>query len=382
MTQMRPIVHVITPGDHFSPSTGSAVVTVVHGLCDGWPEGDVRPTVLVAAGTYADRYSSADIVEYAQPPQERTDRYTDALRAVVGMPRRSARAQYAATVASQSTWESSFVVGHNAVQLASVVDVARHAPVLYAHNDLLRSYSKREAERALGDVVAIVAVSDYLAGRLADTLPANLRERISVVRNGVELSAFERHRAESNSNRLRVAYVGRTIPAKGVDVLIKAVQRLKRNDLEVVIAGSAGFDPRAPLSDYEQRLRRLAAVSAIPVRFLPFVPRTAVAGILASADIVVVPSRWPDPCPLTVLEGMASGAAVIASDIGGIPEIVGGAAILTRPGDVADLAEAIDSLAADSARLAATRSASLERARERDWRVVAAEFRRVLARAS
>jgi glycosyltransferase involved in cell wall biosynthesis len=164
-------------------------------------------------------------------------------------------------------------------------------------------------------------------------------------------------------------------------VLIKAVQRLKRNDLEVVIAGSAGFDPRAPLSDYEQRLRKLAAGSAIPVRFMPFVPRTAVAGILASADIVVVPSRWPDPCPLTVLEGMASGAAVIASDIGGIPEIVGGAAILTRPGDVADLAEAIDSLAADSARLAATKSVSLERARERDWRVVAAEFRRVLARA-
>ena len=145
-----------------------------------------------------------------------------------------------------------------------------------------------------------------------------------------------------------------------------------------MIAGSAGFDPRAQLTDYEKRLRRLAAGSAVPVRFMPFVPRAAVAEILSSADIVVVPSRWPDPCPLTVLEGMASGSAVIASDIGGIPEILDGAGILTRPADVADLADAIDSLAADSALLAATQSGSLDRARQRDWRVVAEEFRRVL----
>ena len=378
MTRLRQVVHAITPGDHFSPSTGSAVVTVVNGLCYGWPTSETRPSVLVAAGTYADRYASARILEYTQRPQRRTDRYKDAMRAVARMPRRAAQAQYAAAVASQSSWEPSFVVGHNAVQLSSVVDTTRHAPVLYAHNDLLRSYSMAESERALADAVAIVAVSDYLAGRLADSLPASLHDRIAVVRNGVELPAFDRVREESSSGRLRVAYVGRTIPAKGVDVLVRAVRRLKRDDLELVIAGSAGFDPRAQLTGYEKRLRRLAAGSAVPVRFMPFLPRALVSEILTSADIVVVPSRWPDPCPLTVLEGMASGAAVIASEIGGIPEILGSAGILTRPADVADLADAIDSLAADSALLAATKSRSLVRARQRDWRVVAEEFHRVL----
>ena len=171
MTRLRQVVHAITPGDHFSPSTGSAVVTVVHGLCYGWPSEEIRPTVLVAAGTYADRYASAKILEYAQLPPGRNDRYKDAMRAVARMPRKAAQAQYAAAVESQSSWEPSFVVGHNAVQLSSVVDTTRHAPVLYAHNDLLRSYSRRESQRALADTVAIVAVSDYLAGRLAESLP-------------------------------------------------------------------------------------------------------------------------------------------------------------------------------------------------------------------
>ena len=56
-------VHVITPGDHFSPSTGSAIPTVVDGLCRFRPDGVPRPAVAVARGTYPDRYDSADIIE-------------------------------------------------------------------------------------------------------------------------------------------------------------------------------------------------------------------------------------------------------------------------------------------------------------------------------
>lgn len=53
--------------------------------------------------------------------------------------------------------------------------------------------------------------------------------------------------------------------------------------------------------------------------------------VLRTADVVVVPSRWAEPFALTALEGMAAGAAVVASDIGGIPEAVGTAGILVPP---------------------------------------------------
>src|SRR5690606_35418111 len=60
----RRLVHVITPGDHFSPRTGSAVPTVVDGLSRHARPDRPRPAVVVAAGTYPDRYDSAEVLEY------------------------------------------------------------------------------------------------------------------------------------------------------------------------------------------------------------------------------------------------------------------------------------------------------------------------------
>jgi glycosyltransferase involved in cell wall biosynthesis len=85
---------------------------------------------------------------------------------------------------------------------------------------------------------------------------------------------------------------------------------------------------------------------------------------------------------LTVLEGMAAGAAVIASDIGGIPEACGGAATLVAPGDERALADAVSALADDEPGLRRLQRAARERALQRDWRVVAAELDGLLDRHS
>lgn len=60
-------VHVITPGDHFSPRTGSAIPTVVHGLREGIPASEARPSVVVRRDTYTDRYDSVDIIKFDPP---------------------------------------------------------------------------------------------------------------------------------------------------------------------------------------------------------------------------------------------------------------------------------------------------------------------------
>src|SRR5690606_15618763 len=126
-------------------------------------------------------------------------------------------------------------------------------------------------------------------------------------------------------------------------------------------------------------LRRTAAEVRSPVTFTGFRPRDGVREVLATADVVVVPSRWPDPHPLTPLEGMAAGAAVVAADIGGIPEAVEDAGVLVPPDDPAALAEALAALADDDALLTERRTAALAHARRRDWSASRARLDEVLA---
>lgn len=68
---------------------------------------------------------------------------------------------------------------------------------------------------------------------------------------------------------------------------------------------------------------------------------------LRQAAIAVIPSQWDDPCPLSVIEALASGCAVVASSLGGIPELIADAGILLDSGDVAAWVEQLFQLAND-----------------------------------
>lgn len=378
-----PEVHVITPGDHFSPSTGSAIPTVVDGLCGALPDvpGLARPRVAVAEGTYADRYASADAVLYPPARAHRADRYLDALAGRAGLPRPGARRVLRPALGAQRDWERSAVLVHNAPQAIGLVD-PRHVAVLYAHNLLLRSYSVREAGRALDRADALVCVSESLAEQTRPYLPPRLHSRIRVVRNGVDTAHFVPRADPARGDRLRVTFVGRMIRDKGADVVLDAVALLDRDDIELTIVGSQGFDARAPLSPFEQELHRKAAALGDRVRLRPFTARREVAGVYREADVVVVASRWLEPCPLTVLEGMASGVPVVASRIGGIPEIMQGTGVQVAPGDPADLAAALEALADDEALRLRTGAECRTWAEAHDWRWARTHLDAVLAEAA
>ncbi len=361
------LVHVITPGDHYSPRTGSAVPTVVHGLSGATPAGAPRPAVVVARGTYTPRYDSAEVLEYEQEAERRRDRYTDAARARLGLPRTGAQHAWAAALAAQHDWPPGHVLLHNAPQAVPLVDTTRHMPVLYAHNQLLRTYSQREAGRTLENAGRIVCVSAYLAAATADRLPPSLRGRVRVVGNGVDAVAFAAAPRPPRGSQLRVAYLGRVVPDKGVHVLLEALRLLDRRDVTVTVVGRPGFAGDAPTTDYEATLRRQARDVPGGVSFASFVPRPDLPPLLARQDVVVVPSVWPEPFALAALEGMAAGAAVVASDIGGIPEAVGAAGILVPPGDARALADALRTLADDPGALAGAQQRAREHARGRTW---------------
>lgn len=179
-----------------------------------------------------------------------------------------------------------------------------------------------EAARAAGRVIV---VERGLAGRIVDAgVPA---ERVVVVPMGVDERLFDvRDRGEARSHlgvgaqdRL-VVMVGRATAQKGADVLDEAMRRL--DGVRAVLVGPVGF----PL----ERVHVTGGVAP-----------DEVADWLAAADVVCLPSR-EEASPVSVVEGLASGRPVVATDVGAAAEMVGadgGAVVL--PGDAGALADAL-----------------------------------------
>jgi glycosyltransferase involved in cell wall biosynthesis len=162
-------------------------------------------------------------------------------------------------------------------------------------------------------------------------------ERTTLIYGGADPARF---RPEPAAERDGVLFVGRLTPHKGVDRLLAALPAGAR----LTIAGSTGHDPAPPERDYPQELRRLAA--GREVRFVAPAPEAELPDLYRGARVCVLPSvhqtmygrrhRVSELLGLTLLEAMASGTPVVASRLGGIPEIVedGVTGFLVPPGDV------------------------------------------------
>ena len=371
---MTDVLHLITPGDHFSPLTGSATSTVVHGLAGaaarmttGMPQ-----YVVIDAATYRPRYATATAVEFIGTPRaSRRARVADIARGASGGSRRAEVEYFRPAVDAILRRPASIVVAHNAPMVPWLLRESNHRVVLYAHNRLMRTYTKAEAARVLDGAAAIVCVSDYLADRMRRDLPTRLGGLVRTVGNGVDCDQFEPipavPRTPEVARPFRVMFVGRMVREKGPDVLVHAANALARDDLEFVFVGSEGFDRNASPSRFEQRLHRLADDGSARVFFEPFVDRRALPELLRTADMLVVPSRWPEPSGLTVGEGLATGLPVVASRIGGIPEVLGSAGRYFEPGDSTALATAIAELADDPGLRSRMAEAARTRALRHDW---------------
>ena len=203
---------------------------------------------------------------------------------------------------------------------------------------------------ALRRVDRTLSVSHDTAARWEGT---GLRpERATVVLTGIDLDRFVPAPAEQRATTRReldidedavvVLYAGRIGREKGVDVLVRAFAAVAAEDpgsrLVVVGSPSLGADP-ADSARYEGELRQLAG--DLPVTWLA--ARHDVRALVSGADVCVVPSLWPEPLSRSVMEPLACGVPVVATRVGGNPEILTGwlASYLVEPGDAEALAERI-----------------------------------------
>lgn len=124
-------------------------------------------------------------------------------------------------------------------------------------------------------------------------------------------------------NKKIILFVGRLIPSKGVHHLLTAYGKIveKIPDAMLLIIGSARYGNDRE-SSYVKRLKRMAQPFGKSIVFLPFISYPKVADFYNLADVVVVPSGNEEAFGLVNLEAMATAVPVIATRVGGIPEIV------------------------------------------------------------
>jgi glycosyltransferase involved in cell wall biosynthesis len=235
---------------------------------------------------------------------------------------------------------------------------------------------RRELARA--DVVTAVC------GAVADSLVHDYgvpRGRVRVVSNGADLPdevaeqpAARRMRVTLGASAMKPLWVcaARLEEQKGHVVLLEALAELRRRGLDFVVALAGEGSLRESL---ERRVAGLGLTDC--VRFLGMVEE--IGPLLAAADGIVMPSRW-EGLPLTLLEALARARPVVASAVGGIPEVIEDriSGRLVPPGDIAALAEALEWLHRRADLAAALGREGAARVRERyTWDRVVESFEEV-----
>jgi starch synthase len=241
------------------------------------------------------------------------------------------------------------------------------------------------AERtAIEAADAVIAVSHGMRADVLAAYPAVDPQRVHVVHNGIDADLFAPRpdpailrRCGLDESRPTVVYVGRITRQKGLPHLLAAADVLPP-DVQLVLCASAPDTPEIA-HEVESAVHRLQQSRTGVVWLSDPLPRTELVGLLSSSTVFVCPSVY-EPLGIVNLEAMACGIPVVASAVGGIPEVVAdGETGILVPYDAADtaafergLADAVIRLVADPAAARVMGERGRDRAvREFGWDAIA-----------
>lgn len=202
--------------------------------------------------------------------------------------------------------------------------------------------------RSIGDTVdSFITGSQWLKRCLIENGIAE--EKIRIVKLGInaELVSSPADHSERSSPILRVGFLGRWNKAKGLHVLIAALQCVPKSAQFTLLVLALGSNDRADIA-YREKVEKVVAGQS-QYKLLSNQPRSAVNDFFRSIDVLAVPSQWLETGPLVALEANAWKVPVIGSDLGGIREIVKHRVdgILVPHADVDAWAAALSELAQD-----------------------------------
>lgn len=237
---------------------------------------------------------------------------------------------------------------------------------------------RRALERADALIFCSAALQKQFAAKLGEVAIPQF-----VVYNGTYPERFAgqaeagtrlRERLGIGSAEVVVLFAGSIFPEKGLHVLLEAIvaaQTQTTQRLRLLVVGSSKIWRRvgrpAGVSDYERRL--VAEADPTLVTFAGALPQGEMPAAYAACDFSACPSVWQEPFPVVNVEVQAAAKPIVASRVGGVPELVidGETGVLVEPNQVAPLAAAIAALADDPARRRALGDEGRRRAERLSW---------------
>ena len=245
----------------------------------------------------------------------------------------------------------------------------------------LSSWAEKTAYEAAD---AIVSVSAGMKDGIMESYPALDPERVHVIRNGIDTEIYQPTDDRSLLTEKGVdldapiaSFVGRITRQKGVGHLVAATHHFDPGVQLVLCAGAP--DTPEIAAETAAAIAELQAKRSGVFWFDGMLTLAEVKQVLSASTVFVCPSVY-EPLGIVNLEAMACGAAVVASDVGGIPEVVNDAETgtlvhydsLNGPGFERDIAAAVNALVADPARAQAFGAAGRERAQSQfSWTAIA-----------
>jgi glycosyltransferase involved in cell wall biosynthesis len=168
------------------------------------------------------------------------------------------------------------------------------------------------------------------------------RERTEIIFNGVDTKKFRPVKTDLKSEfdcEFLSTTVCRLIPQKGVEYLIRAIDKIE-DGFKAVIIG------RGPELEKLQELASKLKVRERVIFVAPFIPLKKLIEYYSACDFFILPSLW-EPFGIVLVEAMACGSPVISTRVGGIPEVVSDSGLLVEPRDPERIAEAVNKLIDD-----------------------------------
>lgn len=223
---------------------------------------------------------------------------------------------------------------------------------------------KRLSKRIWRKAQKVVANSEGLTELALAACPG---QEISVICNGVDLEDFCPCNTNSKraSGKVKLISVGRLIERKGYRYLIEALKNI--NNVELILIGEGNL---------KGELEELAREHQVQVKFLGNVSHDRIPEHLRMADLLVLPSL-NEGMSNALLEAMACGLPVIATDTGGSRELIKGNGFIIKKGDIPDLTKAIEKFIKNPELLGAMGKISRQLAETMSWEEVAAAYRSI-----
>ncbi|MBR4998808.1 MAG: glycosyltransferase family 4 protein, partial [Clostridia bacterium] len=208
--------------------------------------------------------------------------------------------------------------------------------VLHVHHQILPKF---KLDKHFG---RMLCVSEFVKRDWQQSQKLNEDFKYQILNNVLTSTTFKNKLTETEKKDLQqklnikendfvVVYCGRLIKEKGIDVLIKAIKTLNKDNLKLMIIGASAFK-NSKMTPFVEELKEIVGENK-NVFFTGFVPNEELYKYYSLANLQVIPSVWEEVAGIVALEGRAVGLPQVITNSGGLPEYASKNAIILEKGE-------------------------------------------------